>query len=309
MAWDYFQSVFEQGSFEDLAYCSMSPGQLVFLAQRVDRPRAQQYGGDQVLMRKALEAKRFINHPDARPAVQKAARTIVKMVSSQLPIGPASVGTFNNFQGKSAKDEIGVPTGHTYDLKLLQSTEEDWAHYYMILGRATSLSASLFMNFPKDDDGEYDFSIFENGPKQLKIFPAFSDVPALLTQDNGEYGYLSDVWDLKAGLHAKRNNEVLTENMPLRARMLEREQRQEPSKRRPRADDVPSLSVSSVLPVVISLPTASSEDADTKADICNPSALKVSDGLGVTGAARAKTLSTSSSSSSSASSAAVILNL
>ena len=54
------------------------------------------------------QAKRIINHPNSKPVVQKTPRTTVAMKSSQLPLAPAGVGTYYNFQGKTAKDELGI---------------------------------------------------------------------------------------------------------------------------------------------------------------------------------------------------------
>ncbi len=207
------------------------------------------------------QAQKIINHPNAKPVVQKAAKTVVSMRSSQLPLGPAGVGTFNNFQGKTVKDELGVPMGHTIDLKLMQKDDENWAHYYMILGRATSLSTTMLLNFPTTEDGEYDWSMFERGPpeymahvfqglqnrykktvrlvekkqRQLKIFPAFEQIPKLKQLGNGRFEYAPEAWDKAAGCRGKRPSEALTEGMGLAQRLDERRQQQQPPRRRLRS--------------------------------------------------------------------------
>ena len=110
-------------------------------------------------------AEKVVNHPNARPAIRTAPKVKVAMSSTQLAISPARVGTFNNFQGKTCRDDDKQALGHSIDLKM-QRSDDVWAHYYMIIGRATSLSTTLFFNFPKTVDGEYDWSVFESGPPE-----------------------------------------------------------------------------------------------------------------------------------------------
>lgn len=166
---------------------------------------------------------KIINHPNEKPVLRRGARTSVAMRSSQFPLAPAGVGTYQNMQGKTARCEAGAPQGHTIDLKLLESNDDRWLHYYMILGRATSLSTTLLMNFPQDSAGEYDWTIFESGPpdymlhvfralqkrykdtqkvisqKQvaLKIFPPFGRIPVLHRAEgcSGVYEYRKQDWD------------------------------------------------------------------------------------------------------------------
>ena len=149
------------------------------------------------------QSSKVINHPNERPVRRRGPRINVGMRSTQLPVAPAGVGTYNNMQGKTAKDELSVPMGHTVDLKLLDGNDDKWLHYYMILGRATSLATTLLLNFPEISDEEPDWSIFESGPPEylthvfqelqkrhmstsktlanklavLRIFPPFSCLP------------------------------------------------------------------------------------------------------------------------------------
>ena len=67
------------------------------------------------------QASKVINHPNERPVRQKGPRIKVGMRSAQLPVAPAGAGTYNNMQGKTARDEVGVSMGHRVDLKLLDS--------------------------------------------------------------------------------------------------------------------------------------------------------------------------------------------
>ena len=194
------------------------------------------------------QATGIINHPNAKPVLQKAAKTTVAMTSSQLPLAPAGVGTFNNCQGKTARDEIGVPMGHTVDLKLTQRGEDDWAHYYMILGRATSLSTTLLLNFPRKDNNDLDWSIFEGGPPQYMLhvfenlkqryaktqqtaemhrktmtaFPPYDRIPVLHRSADNSWVYTPSEWDAACGKASKRGAAVLTEGMSLRERLAQR---------------------------------------------------------------------------------------
>ena len=52
------------------------------------------------------KALRIIHHPNAKSMVQRAAKN-----SGGAKRFPAAVGTYNNFQGKTARDELAVPMG------------------------------------------------------------------------------------------------------------------------------------------------------------------------------------------------------
>ena len=112
------------------------------------------------------QSSKVINHPKERPVRRRGPRINVGMRSTQLPVAPAVVGTYNNMQGKTAIDELFVLMGHTVDLKLLDGNDDKWLHYYMILGRATSLATTLLSNLPETSDEEPDWSIFESGPPE-----------------------------------------------------------------------------------------------------------------------------------------------
>ena len=81
----------------------------------------------------------------------------------QFPLAPLAAGTFNNSQGKTVRDQ-----GHTIDCTRPSYFSRDVyiQHLYMILGRAQALQYSLFRNFPTTENGDVDWSLFENGPPQ-----------------------------------------------------------------------------------------------------------------------------------------------
>ena len=205
------------------------------------------------------QGTRVINHPNnPKPVVQKARKTVISMRSTQLPVAPAGVGTFNNLQGKTAKDEVGAPCGHCIDLKLLDQNADSWAHYYMILGRATSLSTTLLLNFPTvAGSDEYDWSLFEQGPPEhvqhvfaalesryrqtrrrvaesqaaLQIFPAFDALPELRRGAAGLYEYNPGDWhDAVQARPSKRKSDAVSQ--ALRERLERRAM--EPARRRQR---------------------------------------------------------------------------
>ena len=81
----------------------------------------------------------------------------------QFPLAPLAAGTFNNSQGKTVRNQ-----GHTIDCTRPSYFSRDVyiQHLYMILGRAQALQYSLFRNFPTTENGDVDWSLFENGPPQ-----------------------------------------------------------------------------------------------------------------------------------------------
>ena len=202
------------------------------------------------------QATAIVNHPNEVPKRKKVPRIKVGLRSSQLPIAPAGVGTFNNMQGKTAKDEKSVPMGHTIDLKLLDGNDDKWLHYYMILGRATSLATTLLLNFPEDANGEPDWTIFENGPPEylihvfaelekryektqklvtlrqadLKIFPSFACLPARHKGLGNEYVYNTAEWDAAVAQRSqKRKPDSSHRNL---AERLERRAEEPPRRKR-----------------------------------------------------------------------------
>ena len=81
----------------------------------------------------------------------------------QFPLAPLAAATFNNSQGKTVRDQ-----GHTIDCTRPSYFSRDVyiQHLYMILVRAQALQYSLFRNFPTTENGDVDWSLFENGPPQ-----------------------------------------------------------------------------------------------------------------------------------------------
>ena len=59
-----------------------------------------------------IRQRNLSNHPNAaRPVLMNGAKLFVPLRSTQIPLAPAGIGTFNNAQGKTARDEEGTPTG------------------------------------------------------------------------------------------------------------------------------------------------------------------------------------------------------
>ena len=58
------------------------------------------------------------------------------------------------------------PKGFVIDLERHWNMKEDeyFQHLYMILGRAQKLDRVLLRNFPKNAEGDPDWSFFERGP-------------------------------------------------------------------------------------------------------------------------------------------------
>ena len=202
------------------------------------------------------QASKVINHPNEKPVRRQGTRFKIGIRSTQVPLAPAGVGTYNNMQGKSAKDEVSVPMGHTIDLKLLDSNDNKWLHYYMILGRATSLATTLLLNFPEDDNGP-DWSVFESGPPEyltrvfaelqnrysstvklvterqvaLKIFPPFSSLPSQRRcAMSGRIEYKPREWDAACQSFTKRGPDAIAQN--LRQRLDRRGEEPQRKKRR-----------------------------------------------------------------------------
>ena len=96
------------------------------------------------------------DHPNARPTLKLGDSQLIQMSSTGYCIAPAYVGTNQNQQGKTTRDEHGVPMAHTVDMLMAMSgrgSKEEiqkqlWNHYHMILGRATSLHNIRLDNFP-----------------------------------------------------------------------------------------------------------------------------------------------------------------
>ena len=172
----------------------------------------------------------IIDHPNARPVVKQGDAQMVQISSTGYCIAPAYVGTNQNQQGKTTRDECGVPMAHTIDMLMAMSgrgnkdevNKQLWNHYHMILGRATSLANMQLHNFPMLAEELPDWSVFEMGPpahlvrvfakiaeaskrtlvtietlRQAsfgKFFPAFKDFPTAKLESNGTYRYVERSW-------------------------------------------------------------------------------------------------------------------
>ena len=188
---------------------------------------------------------KVVNHPHtAQPQSVTSAKAIMPLRATQLPLAPAGVGTFQNVQGKTARDELGAgaPIGHTIDLELPCHDDESWSHYFMILGRATSLSTTLLHNFPVDANGNYDWSLFEAGPPpyMCQVFQELERRYRLTRQRIENARLRLDVFPPHSALalpnrttttlseppapstEKKRKADVLLQGLPLRGRLEER---------------------------------------------------------------------------------------
>ena len=112
-----------------------------------------------------------IDHPGSVRMPRKIERVPVAMTRCQLLAAPEPVGTYQNMQGKTVRTADGKPLGHTIDLKKPPyfTDSEYKQHLHMILGRATSLAFSLFVNFPMDENGNPDWHWFEEGPPDYLV--------------------------------------------------------------------------------------------------------------------------------------------
>ena len=90
----------------------------------------------------------------------------VHITRVQFSLAPSKAGTYNNQQGKTIREADGSALGHTVDFSRPDNMSDDEyvQHAYMILGRARSLEWTLMRNLPLLEDGDVDFSIFEQGP-------------------------------------------------------------------------------------------------------------------------------------------------
>ena len=139
-------------------------------------------------------------------------------MSCQIPLTHEDDMTFQNVQGKTVRGPEGQPKGLVLDMFKpgYMCKEEYFQHLYMGLGRARKLCWMLLRNFPTSEDGQLDWSIFEEGPPQYLVeftealetrarktypkllkaqrelgFPAFENIPqCLLDSDNkGRFMY------------------------------------------------------------------------------------------------------------------------
>ena len=164
-----------------------------------------------------------VSHPHALKK-RRTQITPVAMTRYQIPAAPETVGTYNNFQGKTVQGPSGEPCGHTIDLMKpdYMSKDEYKQHVYMILGRAKKLEWTLLKNFPHEEDGELDLEVFESGPpdyiirnmeelerrdqatsarmpeilQSMRCFPKHAHIPKCIKDEkSGNFMYDTMAWD------------------------------------------------------------------------------------------------------------------
>ena len=164
-----------------------------------------------------------VSHPHA---IKKKRTQIIPLAMTryQIPAAPETVGTYQNFQGKTVQGISGEPCGHTIDMMKpdYMSMDEYKQHVYMILGRAKKMEWILIKNFPCEEDGEFDLDVFESGPPEyiirnmeelerrekltldrmpeilesMKCFPRHCDIPICVKDAaSGNFVYDSAAWD------------------------------------------------------------------------------------------------------------------
>ena len=181
----------------------------------------------------ALPVKRSytIDHPNAprakRVKVTAKKATKVDVTRTQVPLAPEFPVTFQGIQGTTVRGPEHQPKGLILDLFRPQTMRgeerepEYFQHLYMGLGRARKLEWMLLRNFPRDEHGEPDWSIFEGGPPDFLVeflealerkakqtlpkleraqrelgMPAWADVPQCAADpaDKGRYLYDPAAW-------------------------------------------------------------------------------------------------------------------
>ena len=121
-----------------------------------------------------VETAVTVNHPQCRRSkkLKKTSRKkrYLDVTRTQLPIGPELVCTFQNVQGTTIRGPEKQPKGlildvyRPWNMRGDGGAAEDFQHLYMGLGRAHRLDRILIRNFPRADDGDLDWSIFQSGP-------------------------------------------------------------------------------------------------------------------------------------------------
>jgi len=157
--------------------------------------------------------------------------TMVDVSRTQVPMAPEFAVTFQGIQGTTIRGPEGQPKGLTVDLMRPQTMRrpdrepEYFQHLYMALGRARKLEWMLLRNFPRDDAGDLDWNIFENGPPDFLVefmeilekkakatwpklekaqrelgMPAWADVPECLPdpRKKGRFLYDAALWGRQA---------------------------------------------------------------------------------------------------------------
>ena len=191
----------------------------------------------QLPVRRRCHRSYTIDHPCAqRPKQEKVTSrkaTLVDVSRTQVPLAPEFPVTFQGIQGTTVRGPEHQAKGLTLDLYRPQTMqgEEYFQHLYMGLGRAQKLEWLLLRNFPQDDAGELDWSIFEKGPPDCHVeflealetrakltwprleraqrelgMPAWADVPACAPDPSrkGRFLYDPTKWERQAmESHAK----------------------------------------------------------------------------------------------------------
>ncbi len=117
-----------------------------------------------------ISATATVDHPNARGKKQiklKAKRNAtVEVTRCQLALTHEDVKTYQNIQGQTVKCADGSAKGLVVDLERPRNMGEAeyFQHLYMVLGRARKLEWLLLRNFPCDEGGSPNWSIFERGP-------------------------------------------------------------------------------------------------------------------------------------------------
>ena len=120
-----------------------------------------------------------IDHPNAPRAKQVRAtgkkKTSIALTRTQIPLAPEFPVTFQGIQGTTVRGPEKQPKGFVLDLFRPQTMRgeerepEYFQHLYMALGRAQKLEWLLLRNFPINDEGDMDWSIFEKGPPDFLV--------------------------------------------------------------------------------------------------------------------------------------------
>ena len=115
-----------------------------------------------------VKAITTVNHPGApRPIIaQSKKEQKVDVIRWQIPLTFEDDLTFQKAQGTTVRGPELEPKGFVIDLFHFPTMSKEiyFQHVYMILGRARKLEWELLRNFPMTCDGEYDWSVFEEGP-------------------------------------------------------------------------------------------------------------------------------------------------
>ena len=120
-----------------------------------------------------------VDHPNAarlkRVRLTSRKDKTIDVSRTGVPLAPEHQVTFQNIQGQTVRGPEGQPKGLVVDLfrpHSMRGEERDaeyFQHVYMALGRARKLDWLLLQNFPRAEDGSFDWTVFENGPPDFLI--------------------------------------------------------------------------------------------------------------------------------------------